>query len=280
VTLEPDAYLDLVRRALAEDLGTGDITTMATVPPDLVAEASFLARTACVVAGLEIARQVFRELDPDVRFTSHVPDGRRCEAGASIASVRGRAAALLSAERTALNFLQHLTGIATVTRRYVEAATGRIVVLDTRKTIPTLRTLAKYAVRCGGGTNHRFGLHDAVLVKENHARIAGGLAAAIAAVRARWPGRPVEAEAQSLKDVDAALAAGAEVIMLDNLTDVEMRSAIAVIAGRARIEISGGVTIERLPALAALGADWVSVGALTHSAPAADISLDFHAAAT
>jgi nicotinate-nucleotide pyrophosphorylase (carboxylating) len=157
----------------------------------------------------------------------------------------------------------------------VDAAGGRTAILDTRKTVPTLRALAKYAVRCGGGTNHRIGLYDAVLIKENHARSAGGIGPAVARARAYAPGRTIEVETQSLADVDEALAAGSDVIMLDNLTDAEMRDAMARVDGRARVEISGGVTLERVPALAALGADWISVGAITHSAPAADISLEF-----
>jgi nicotinate-nucleotide pyrophosphorylase (carboxylating) len=201
-------------------------------------------------------------------------DGDRCEPGTVVARLAGPAAALLTAERTALNILQHLSGIATLTRQFVEAAGERLVVLDTRKTLPTLRRLAKYAVRCGGGTNHRFGLFDAVLIKDNHIRLAGGIGAAVARARKAGAGLVVEVETQSLEQVDVALAAGADVIMLDNLSDAVMRDAIQRIAGRARVEISGGVTLDRIPALAALGADTVSVGALTHSAPAADISLE------
>jgi nicotinate-nucleotide pyrophosphorylase (carboxylating) len=183
---------------------------------------------------------------------------------------------MLTAERTALNFLQHLTGIATLTRRFVDAAGGRVAVFDTRKTVPTLRALEKYAVRCGGGVNHRAALDAAaVLIKENHARLAGGLAEAVRRARAHGVAGPIEVEAQSLADVDVALAARVDVIMLDNLTVDEMREAIARIAGRAQVEISGGVTLDRMPALAALGADRVSVGALTHSAASADISLEF-----
>jgi nicotinate-nucleotide pyrophosphorylase (carboxylating) len=173
-----------------------------------------------------------------------------------------------------LNFLQHLSGIATLTRRFVDAAAGGITILDTRKTIPTLRHLAKYAVRCGGGTNHRFGLFDGVLVKDNHIRLAGGMAAAVARARGAAPGMPIEVEAQSLAEVDDALAAQADVIMLDNLDDGAVREAVRRVRGRARIEVSGGVTLDRIPRLAATGADTVSIGALTHSAPAADISLE------
>lgn len=272
--LDPAVYGDIVRRAIREDLGSGDITTAALVPVTARARAVLQAKSACVLAGLEIAARVFGEVDPDVRFESVRTDGDPCVAGDTIARLAGPAASLLIAERTALNFLQHLSGIATLTRRFVDAAAGRVVVLDTRKTIPTLRSLAKYAVRCGGGTNHRVGLFDGILIKDNHIRLAGGVPAAVRRMRDREPDRSIEVEAQSLAEVGEAVEAGADVVMLDNLTDAEMREAIHRIAGRAKVEISGGVTLDRLPVLAALGADFVSVGALTHSAPAADISLE------
>jgi nicotinate-nucleotide pyrophosphorylase (carboxylating) len=201
-------------------------------------------------------------------------DGERCKAGDEIAEVIGSARALLMGERTALNFLQRLSGIATRARRFVDAAGGRIRVLDTRKTTPTLRTLEKYAVRAGGATNHRMGLFDAILIKDNHIRLAGGVGAAAAGVRARQPGLFVEIEAQSLEQVDEALAAGADVVLVDNLGCDEIREAVRRARGRAKVEISGGVTLERLSELAATGADYVSVGALTHSAPAVDISFE------
>jgi nicotinate-nucleotide pyrophosphorylase (carboxylating) len=201
-------------------------------------------------------------------------DGDRCEPGAVVADVRGRAASLLTAERTALNFLQYLSGIATLTRAFVEAAGGRLAILDTRKTTPGLRGLAKYAVRCGGGVNHRTGLYDGVLIKDNHIRLAGGIRAAVSRVRRAFPGLPVEVETQTAEQVDEALAAGADLIMLDNLDDEPTRAAIARIGGRARVELSGNMTIDRVRRLADCGADFISVGALTHSAPAADISLE------
>lgn len=272
--LEPRLYLDLVRRAIAEDVGSGDVTTDLLVPADARSTAHMIAKTDCVVAGLDVARAVFVEIDPSVVFTARMNDGHRCRPGDVIAEVSGPARALLTAERTALNFLQHLSGIATLTRRFVDATKGRLTILDTRKTVPTLRALAKYAVRCGGGTNHRMGLYDAVLIKDNHIRFAGGLGEAVRRVRARGVSLPIEVEAQSLTDVDAAIEARPDVIMLDNLSDAEMREAVARIGGRAKVEISGGVTLERIPSLASLGADVVSVGALTHSAPAADISLE------
>jgi len=272
--LAPDVYRDLVRRALEEDLGSGDITTSATVPAGATGTARLLAKSPCVLAGLPIAGEVFRQVDERVRLEPLRSDGDACVPGDVVAMVDGPAAALMIGERTALNFLQHLSGIATRTRDFVEAAGGRLIVLDTRKTIPTLRLLAKYAVRCGGGTNHRAGLHDGVLIKDNHIRLAGGIQAAVDRVRAAGTRLPIEVETQSMDEVDQAIAAGADVIMLDNMTDADVRQAVGRIAGRARVEISGGVTLERMPQIGALGADTVSVGALTHSAPAADLSLE------
>ncbi len=272
--LDVEIYRDLVRRALAEDVGAGDLTTASTVPASATARAVLVARQPCVVAGLDVAREVFLQLDPAVRFEPLAADGEATSAGARLARVSGPARAILTGERTALNVLQHLSGIATRTRAFVDAAGGRVAVLDTRKTIPTLRALAKYAVRCGGGLNHRMGLFDAALVKDNHIRMAGGISEAVRRVRRDTPALEVEVEAQSLDEVRQAVEAGADIIMLDNLDDAVMREAVAVIAGRARIEISGGVTLDRMHALALLGADYVSIGGLTHSAPAVDISLD------
>jgi nicotinate-nucleotide pyrophosphorylase (carboxylating) len=273
--LDPSLYRDLVARALAEDVGAGDVTTKAVVPADAMGSASLQVKRACVLAGLDVAREVFAQVDPSVRVTVFNQDGDLCDEGTVIATVEGPAGSILTAERTALNFLQHLSGIASLTRRFVDAAGGSLTVLDTRKTIPGLRALAKYAVRCGGGTNHRVGLFDGVLIKDNHIRIAGSIQAAIGRVRQAGIHLPIEVEAQHFDDVDQALAAGADVVMLDNLDDDEMRRAIVHVSGRARVEISGGVTLDRMPMLATLGADCVSIGALTHSAPAADISLEF-----
>ena len=272
--LDPVQYRDIVRRALDEDRGAGDITTEATVAPGQRARGVFLAKADCVLAGIDVAVDVFRLLDPGVRATVHIRDGERCTPGGEIAEVVGSARALLVGERTALNFLQRLSGIATLTRRFVDAAGGRTTVLDTRKTAPTLRVLEKYAVRAGGATNHRAGLFDAILIKDNHIRLAGGVGAAMAGARRLRPGLPVEIEAQSLDQVDAALAAGADIVLVDNLSSDEIREAVRRARGRARVEISGGVTLERMPELAATGADFVSVGALTHSAPAVDISFE------
>jgi nicotinate-nucleotide pyrophosphorylase (carboxylating) len=272
--LDPGLYREIVRRALAEDLGWGDVTTEATVAPDLRARGVILAKSSCVVAGVDVAAETFRQLDPAAVFTVLKSDGAACEPGDIIAEVHGAAASMLTAERTALNLMQRMTGIATMTRRFVQAADGRITVLDTRKTTPTLRALEKYAVRAGGGTNHRGGLDDGVLIKDNHIRLAGGVTAAVGRMKAADPQMPIEVEAQSLDQVDEAIQSGADVILLDNLTTAQMKEAIARIAGRAKVEISGGVTLERIPELAGIGADYVSVGALTHSAAAADLSFE------
>ena len=274
--LEPDSYRALVRRALAEDIGTGDITTQATIDPRQRARAVVLVKSPCVIAGLDVAIEAFRQLDPDVRVRVDRPDGTSCEPGVEVAEIVGRAAALLTAERTALNFLQRLTGIATLARQFVDRAAGRIIVLDTRKTTPLLRMLEKYAVRAGGGTNHRFGLHDGVLIKDNHVRLAGGVCNAVA--KTSGPAKAghygVEVEAQSLAQVDEALAAGADIVLLDNLSTPEVIEAVRRCRGRAKTEISGGVTLARIEELAATGADYISIGALTHSAPAADLSFE------
>ncbi|MBA3888489.1 MAG: carboxylating nicotinate-nucleotide diphosphorylase, partial [Acidobacteria bacterium] len=200
--LDPALYREGVRRALAEDLGWGDVTTEATVDAGLAARGVILAKSDCVIAGLDVAAEAFRQLDPAVVFTRLRQDGDKCPAGTTVADVRGSAAAMLTAERTALNFLQRLSGIATLTRRYVEAAGGRITILDTRKTTPTLRALEKFAVRAGGGTNHRSGLDDAILIKDNHIRLAGGVEAALSRMKAARREMPIEIEAQSLEDVD------------------------------------------------------------------------------
>jgi nicotinate-nucleotide pyrophosphorylase (carboxylating) len=201
-------------------------------------------------------------------------DGDRCKPGAVVAEVRGSAAAMLTAERTALNFLQRLSGIASITRRYVDAAGGTITVLDTRKTTPTLRVLEKYAVRAGGGTNHRAGLDDGILIKDNHIRLGGGVAEVVRKMKAARQEMPIEIEAQSLQQVDEAVAAGADLILVDNLPIEDVREAVRRIAGRAKIEVSGGVTLDRIPELSRTGAQYVSIGALTHSAPAADLSFE------
>ena len=277
VNLEPlprEMYVETVRRALNEDVRDGDITTDATVASTQRARGVFVVKGDCVLAGLDIAFEALRQLDPEVRVTALRHDGDACRSGEEIAEVSGSARALLIGERTALNFLQRLSGIATRARRFVEASGGRITILDTRKTTPTLRALEKYAVRAGGASNHRDGLFDAVLIKENHIHLAGGVRQAVERCRAYNPGVPIEIEAESLPEFEQALAADVDVILLDNMSAADIRRAVALTGGRAKIEISGGVTLERLPELAATGADFVSVGALTHSAPAIDISFE------
>ena len=272
--LDPGLYREIVRRALAEDLGWGDVTTEATVAAGLKARGVVLAKSPCVIAGVDVAAEAFRQLDPAVVFTVRKGDGSSCAPGDIVAEVSGSAASMLTAERTALNLLQRMTGIATMTRRYVDATGGHITILDTRKTTPTLRALEKYAVRAGGGTNHRAGLDDGILIKDNHIRLAGGLAEAVRRMKAADQEMPIEVEAQSLDQVDEAIQSGADIILLDNLTTDQIKDALARIAGRAKVEISGGVTLERIPELAQTGADYVSIGALTHSAPAADLSFE------
>jgi len=272
--LDPGQYRELVRRALAEDFGWGDVTTEGVIDAQQKAHAVILAKSPCVIAGLDIASEAFRQLDPSVTITVHRADGSSCEPGTVVAEYQGHASGLLTAERTALNFLQRLSGIATLTRRFVEAAAGRIVILDTRKTTPLLRALEKYAVRAGGGTNHRSGLDDGILIKDNHIRLAGGIREAVSRMKEADAEMPIEVEAQSLQQVDEAVAAGADIILVDNLPLDQVREAVSRIRGRAKVELSGGVTLDRLPALAKTGADYVSIGALTHSAPAMDLSFE------
>lgn len=272
--LDHGAYANLVRRALEEDLGSGDVTTMAIVDPARQARAELVAKSDCVLCGLDIAEEAFRQVDPRIIVMRLHEDGARLAPADVVARITGPAGPLLTAERTALNFLQHLSGVATLTRRFVDAAAGRIIVLDTRKTTPTFRALEKYAVRCGGGSNHRIGLYDAILIKDNHVRLAGGVRAAVARARVASPKLTIEVEAQSLDEVDEAIRAGADVVLLDNMSTTDITEAVRRIGRRVKTEISGGVTLSRLPELAATGADYVSVGALTHSAPAADLSLE------
>jgi nicotinate-nucleotide pyrophosphorylase (carboxylating) len=234
----------------------------------------FLVKQDCVIAGLDVAIEAFRQVDSSIETVLNRHDGDRCRPGDEIGEIVGPARALLTGERTALNFLQQLSGIASRTRAFVDAAAGRITILDTRKTTPGLRILEKYAVRVGGGTNHRVGLYDAILIKDNHVRLAGGVKAAIARTRRYSPGVPVEVEAETLDQVDEAIEAGAETILADNMSLDDLRETVRRTRGRARVEISGGVTLERMPELAATGADCASVGALTHSAPAVDVSFE------
>jgi nicotinate-nucleotide pyrophosphorylase (carboxylating) len=272
--MDPALYREVVRRALAEDLGWGDVTTDAIVPGELRARGVLLCKCDCVIAGLDVAAEAFTQLDPGCTFDRKCKDGDRCKPGDTIAGVHGQAAAMLTAERTALNFLQRLSGIATLTRKFVDAAGGKITILDTRKTTPTLRALEKYAVRAGAGTNHRAGLDDGILIKDNHIRLAGGIREAVSRMKDADAEMPIEVEAQSLEQVDEAIAAGADIVLVDNLPIDQVREAVARVRGRAKVELSGGVTLDRLPDLAQTGADYVSIGALTHSAPASDLSFE------
>lgn len=272
--LRPEAYQAIVRQALAEDVGAGDVTTEATVDAAQRARGVFLVKQACVLAGVDVAAEAFRQLEPGVEVRFRKQDGEPCVVGEEIGEVVGFARTLLVAERTALNFLQRLSGIATRARAFVDASGGRITILDTRKTTPGLRILEKHAVAAGGATNHRVGLYDAILIKDNHVRLAGGVAAAVARCRSSRPDLRLEVEVQTLAECDEALAAGADIILVDNMALDDVREAVRRSAGRARIEISGGVTLARIPELALTGADYVSAGALTHSAPAVDISFE------
>jgi nicotinate-nucleotide pyrophosphorylase (carboxylating) len=269
-----EAIEHAVRAALAEDVGTGDVTTEATVSRDAVATAELLLKEPGVVCGLWLAEEVFRALDPGLRFEALVAEGAQLDAPAPVARVTGAARAILTGERVALNFVGRLSGIATLTRRYVDAVAGTgAAILDTRKTTPGLRALEKHAVACAGGRNHRFGLDDGVLVKDNHLRAAGSIAAAVAGAR-ETTDLPIEVECETLEQVGEALAAGVEAILLDNMSLDDLRAAVALVAGRARLEASGGITLETVRSVAETGVDEISVGALTHSARSLDVSLE------
>jgi nicotinate-nucleotide pyrophosphorylase (carboxylating) len=264
---------DLVSRALAEDIGSGDVTTAATVPASARARALITQKAPGVLFGLDLAGAVFRALDPEIDVQARSREGQWRERG-EVLSVEGSARAILTGERTALNFLQRLSGVATLTARCVQAIEGTGArILDTRKTTPGLRALEKAAVAAGGGTNHRAGLYDAILIKENHAALAGGVGAAVRQAAEYAPSLPLEVECRTLAEVDEALSAGAPRILLDNMTVEELAAAVAHVAGRAELEASGGLTLETLRAVASTGVQFISVGALTHSAPALDLSL-------
>jgi nicotinate-nucleotide pyrophosphorylase (carboxylating) len=266
----------LVRAALEEDIGTGDVTTQATVSPDTRARALITQKAPGVIYGLEPAETAFALLDPEAGFERLVGEGEWREDGGPVLSVQGRARALLSAERTALNFLAHLSGVATMAARAAREVQGTgATVLDTRKTTPGLRTLEKAAVAAGGATNHRAGLYDAILIKENHIAAAGGIAQAIERARVAAPelAGTLEVEVRNPDEIEQALAAGAPRLLLDNMDDDQLRAAVAQVASRARLEASGGVTLQTLRARAETGVEWISMGALTHSAPGLDLSL-------
>ncbi len=270
-----DHLKDLIEKALAEDIGTGDVTSEATIRKEARSVAVLLAKQDLILAGLEAARAVFRRLDADIQFMTSARDGDRINAGTEFARLIGNTRALLAGERVALNLLQHLSGIATLTARYVERVRGlKTAVLDTRKTLPGLRELEKYAVRMGGGRNHRMGLYDMVLIKDNHIRAAGGITRAVEAVRKNvHPPLKVEVETKTLDEVREALAARTDIIMLDNMSIGMMNEAVKLISGKVLIEASGNVTLETIRGIAETGVDFISSGSLTHSAPAADISM-------
>jgi nicotinate-nucleotide pyrophosphorylase (carboxylating) len=274
----PDSNLlveRLIELALEEDLGPGDVTTRALILPDRQGAAQIRAKQNLVVAGLPVAHQVFRRLDHQLQFSMNAEEGQEVAAGTVLAQVRGPLAAILTSERTALNFLMHLSGIATYTRKMVNAVAGfPTSIVDTRKTTPGWRALEKYAIRAGGGANHRFGLFDGVLIKNNHLTAVGSISEAVRRARKNTHHLlKIEVEVTSLAEVEEALAAGADIIMLDNMDEATMTQAVKLTAGRAFLEASGSMTLERLPAVAATGVNLISMGALTHSAPAVDIHL-------
>ena len=273
-----EEIMTIVRRALDEDIGDGDVTSEWILLPDVILQGEFIAKADGVLAGLAVARAAFQLVDPRITFTPLAEDGTMITCGQRLATVEGPGVSILSAERTALNFLQRMSGIATLTRRYVDAVAGTgAIILDTRKTAPGLRLLDKWAVRLGGGRNHRMGLYDMVLIKDNHIVAAGGITAAVQRVRAHDARRlPIEVEVRTLAELEEALAIEPKLsrIMLDNMNLQEMRQAVTMAAGRVPLEASGGVTLETVAEIAATGVDYISVGALTHSAPALDISLE------
>ena len=268
---------DFVRRVLAEDMGQGgDVTSAATIPAEVLFTAVMGCREPMVLAGLELARAFFEALDPAVRLESSADDGDSVEAGATLMRIEGNARAMLTAERSALNTLQHLSGIATLTRRYVDAIAGTgAVLLDTRKTVPGLRLAEKYAARMGGARNHRLRLDDGVLIKDNHVAACGGVAEAVRAAKAADTGLQVQVEVDRIDQIEPALAAGADRLLLDNMPPPILREAVALVAGRVPLEASGGVNLETIRSIAETGVDFISVGRITQSAPAVDIGLDY-----
>lgn len=277
----PDLVSRLVQDALAEDLGPGDATTLATIPAEANAVAFMRTRERIVVSGLQFAEAAFRKLSPSVTIKWHSRDGKTEPAGSDLLEVSGPARALLSAERTALNFVQRLSGIATLTASYVhEVMKTPVQVLDTRKTTPGWRQLEKYAVKCGGGVNHRMGLYDLIMIKDNHLAALreapeGAIAAAVTKARASCPHLRVEVEADTMEQVQQAVAAKADIILLDNMAPAQLREAVKLVNGQCETEASGGITLANIRAVAETGVDYISVGALTHSARAVDIGFDF-----
>ena len=275
--LKPDDYLPLIKAALAEDIGSGDATTLALVSENSCASAVMVARDPLVMAGVDLALAAFQEVDERVEFGIEVLDGQNGNFFQPLLRLHGPTRALLTAERTALNFVQRLAGVATLTAQFVEQVAGtQAQILDTRKTTPGWRTLEKYAVACGGGTNHRVGLYDQVMIKDNHLALLGdNITRAVSLAREASPELKIEVEADTVEQARAVVEAGADIVLLDNMSCDQIREAIKLIDGRSKTEASGGVTLETVREIAETGVDFISVGALTHSAPSVDIALDF-----
>jgi nicotinate-nucleotide pyrophosphorylase (carboxylating) len=272
----PSDILESIRHALAEDIGPGDATTNSIVPAGATMRGQIIAKQDGIIAGLDVAQAVYQEVDPEVDFRAQVDEGARVTRGQVLALVSGRTRSLLTAERTTLNFLGRMSGIATLTREFVDAVSGtRAVILDTRKTAPGLRAVDKLAVQRGGGQNHRVGLYDMVLIKDNHIDFAGSITAAVERARTGAPALEIEVEARTLNHVREALGLGVERILLDNMTPERMAEAVRITAGRAKLEASGNVTLETVRRIAETGVDYISVGALTHSAKVLDVSFDY-----
>lgn len=272
----PTEILDTIQRALAEDIGAGDATTLSIVPPDATMRGQIIAKQDGIIAGLDVARAAYELLDSAVEFSPQLADGSRVTRAGVLALVSGRTSSLLTAERTALNFLGRMSGIATLTRQFVDAVAGtRAVILDTRKTAPGLRAVDKLAVKLGGGGNHRIGLYDMILIKDNHIDYAGGIEEAVRRAKAARSGLPIEVEARTMNDVRVALSLGVERILLDNMSVEMMAEAVRLTNGRAKLEASGNVTLETVRRIAETGVDFISVGALTHSAKVFDVSFDY-----
>lgn len=273
--MHPD-ILEAIRRALEEDIGPGDATSNSIIPPEATMRGQIIAKENGVIAGLEVAGAVYQAVDPKITYQPQVSDGAQVENRQVIAALSGPARSLLTAERAALNFMGRMSGIATLTRQFVDAVTGtKAAILDTRKTAPGLRMADKWAVALGGGQNHRIGLYDMVLIKDNHIDFAGSISAAVERARAGAPGLPIEVEARALDHVREALALGVERILLDNMTPEMMREAVQIAAGRAKLEASGNVSLATVRKIAETGVDMISIGALTHSAPVFDVSFDY-----
>ena len=275
--LDKDVYLPLVRSALAEDVGSGDVTTMSLIAQGSFASGVIVAKEPLVVAGVDLAIASFRELEKSINFSVEVLDGQDGDFFQPLIRIHGPARALLTAERTALNFVQRLSGIATLTAKFVQQVSGtNTKILDTRKTVPGWRVLEKYAVACGGGINHRFGLYDQVMIKDNHlVAVGGNIKKAVKCARENYPKLKIEVEADTVEQAKTAAEAGADIILLDNMSCEELIQSIELISGRSKTEASGGITMDTVREIAETGVDYISIGALTHSAPAVDIGFDF-----